>query len=78
MQKVDQIKEFIVREFSAEGNEIKEDTPLLESGIIDSTGILELIFFIEKTYRIKIPDEKIIPENFESINALGNLIASIA
>lgn len=44
----------------------KEDS-LLEKGIIDSTGVLELIAFIEETYDIKVKDEELVPENLDSI-----------
>jgi acyl carrier protein len=39
----------------------------LETGVIDSTGVLELVAFIEETYGIKIDDEEIVPENLDSI-----------
>jgi acyl carrier protein len=44
------------------------DTSFLDSGIIDSTGILELVLFLEEQFSIKIEDEEIIPENLDSIN----------
>ena len=53
---------------------IKEDESFLQGGIIDSTGVLELVNFIEETYKIKVEDEELIPENLDSIK---NLIAYI-
>ncbi|MFH0976974.1 MAG: acyl carrier protein [Spirochaetota bacterium] len=41
---------------------------LLDSGIIDSTGVLELVMFLEEKYSIKIEDEELIPENLDSID----------
>jgi acyl carrier protein len=49
---------------------LKEDTSFLEEGIIDSTGILELIAFLEETYGLTIRDEEYVPENFDT---LGNV-----
>jgi len=46
---------------------LEEDTSFLESGIIDSTGILELIQFIEETYDIRVEDEELVPENLDSL-----------
>jgi acyl carrier protein len=46
---------------------LKEDTSFLENGIIDSTGVLELIDFIEKSFGIKVDDHEIVPENLDSI-----------
>lgn len=45
---------------------------LIESGIMDSTGVLELVEFLETTYSIKIEDEELIPENLETVD---NIIA---
>ena len=46
------------------------DESLLESGIVDSTGILELVLFLEEQFTVKIEDEEIIPENLDTINNL--------
>ncbi len=63
-----QIRGFIVEEFLfGESDGLSESDSLLEKGIIDSTGVLELIAFIEETYGIKVGDDELIPENFDSI-----------
>ncbi|MDP3024404.1 MAG: acyl carrier protein [candidate division Zixibacteria bacterium] len=49
---------------------IKEDESFLQNGIIDSTGVLELVNFIEETYKIKVEDEELVPENLDSIQNL--------
>lgn len=49
-------------------NEIDGDESLIDSGYIDSTGIIGLVGFIEKTFHFKVYDHEIIPENFDSIN----------
>ncbi len=46
----------------------------MEKGIIDSTGILEVITFIEEDFGIKVKDEEMIPENLDSINNLAAFI----
>ena len=45
-----------------------DSASFLENGIIDSTGILELVSFLEETFGIKVEDEELIPENLDSIN----------
>ena len=50
------------------------DDSFLEKGILDSTGVLELIFFLEKTYGFKVEDSELIPENLDSINNLGEFV----
>jgi acyl carrier protein len=42
----------------------------MESGIIDSTGILELVRFLETTFSITVADEELIPDNLDSINKI--------
>jgi len=46
------------------------DEDLLGQGILDSMGIMKLIVYIEETFGIKIEDEEIIPENFQTLNSL--------
>jgi len=52
----------------------KDDDSFLENGIIDSTGVLELIMFLEQTYNIKIEDNEVTPENLDTFLALNNYI----
>lgn len=65
------VREFIVNNFmfgSSEG--IRDDTSFLGEGIIDSTGVLELVTFLEETFDIKVEDEELIPENLDSVDNL--------
>lgn len=55
---------------------ITTDTPLLDSGLIDSTGIIELVTFLESEFGIKVADEEIVPENFETISRIMAFIAT--
>ncbi|MCD6225315.1 MAG: acyl carrier protein [Deltaproteobacteria bacterium] len=63
------IKEFIIENFLFGNDEgLKDDTSFLEEGIIDSTGILELVNYLEEEFEISVDDEELIPENLDSIN----------
>ncbi|MCK4795335.1 MAG: acyl carrier protein, partial [Desulfobacteraceae bacterium] len=64
-----QIRSFIIENFlfGESGNDLKKTDSFLENGIIDSTGVLELISFIEETYDFQVEDEELIPENLDSI-----------
>ena len=67
------IRQFIIENFLfEEDSSLKEDTSFLESGIIDSTGILELVAFLEETFGIAVEDEELVPENLDSI---ANVVA---
>jgi acyl carrier protein len=50
------------------------DTSFLESGIIDSTGVLELVAFLEEQFKVKVEDEDLIPANLDSINAITRFV----
>ncbi|HPD20358.1 MAG: acyl carrier protein [Desulfomonilia bacterium] len=54
--------------------QIDPDESLIESGIMDSTGVLELVEYLEATYGIKIEDEELIPENLETVNNIVNFL----
>jgi len=71
----DIIKEFFKSNFMIELNgEYKYDDSFLENGIIDSTGVLELVTFLEEEFNINVEDQDIIPENLDSLN---NVLAYI-
>jgi acyl carrier protein len=50
--------------------QIPDDQSLLESGIVDSTGILELIGFLEQTYDLKFQDDELVANNFDSLGRI--------
>jgi len=49
---------------------LQDDTSLLDSGTVDSTGVLELIMFLEEKYNLKIDPDEVIPDNLDSINRI--------
>ena len=70
------LKQFIIDNFirGKIKNTLGDDDSFLEKEIIDSTGILELVLFIEQTFGCIVEDEEIIPENLDSINKLDSYI----
>ena len=65
----ERVRRFVVENFLfGEDEGLKDDTSFLEEGVIDSTGILELVSFLEEEFNITIEDEELIPENLDSIN----------
>lgn len=61
--------------FGYQENDLDDDASFLEFGLLDSTGILELIAFIEEEFEIDIDDIEIIPENMDSINKVGRFVS---
>lgn len=65
------IREFIARNFYVPDKAaLTDDASLLDRGIIDSTGVLELIGFLEDTFAIKVEDAEMVPENLDSIGRM--------
>lgn len=54
--------------------DLQDDHSLMEGGIVDSTGILELAAFLESTFRITINDDEFVPENLDTLSAIGAFI----
>ncbi len=72
MQIEKEIRKFIIENFILDGDSnLSDEDSLLEKGIIDSTGVLELVAFIEETYQFRIQDEELIPENLDSIKNIS-------
>jgi acyl carrier protein len=75
MQIEQEIRRFIEENFILEGEDhLGDEDSLLEKGIIDSTGVLELVAFLEETYQLKIEDEELIPENLDSVKNISEFI----
>ncbi len=71
------LREFIAENFLFRADaEIADNQSLLDSGVMDSTGVLELIAFLEKTYGVSIADEEIVPENLDSIDNMTRYLAT--
>lgn len=70
------VKTFILRNFlfTEDQSAVQDDQSLMTSGVLDSTGILELIGFVEETYGIKVADEEMLPENFDSVAAISAFV----
>jgi acyl carrier protein len=69
------LKEFILKRFPAARHaSFGNDDPLLESGLVDSMGILEIVAFLEKQFGISVTDEELTPENFQSLNSLSGFV----
>jgi len=77
MDRVEPVRTFVIQNFLfGRADALTNEESFLESGIIDSTGILELVSFLEKTYGIRINDEELIPENLDSINSISEYLRS--
>lgn len=72
----DQVREFILESFYvSDPAELTDDVSLIESGVVDSTGMLEVILFLEGTYGIRVLDTDTTPENLETLSRIAAFVA---
>ena len=71
-----QVRDFVTANFYvADPEALENDTSLLDAGIIDSTGVLEVIMFIETTFGMTVEDSEMLPENLDSIERIAAFVA---
>lgn len=71
----DEIRSFVIDNFLfGEDTGLKEDSSFIKEGIVDSTGIMQLVSFIQERYRILVEDEELTPENLDSISKVSAYI----
>jgi acyl carrier protein len=72
----DLIRAYILENFlfTDDGGQLHDEASFLEEGIVDSTGVLELVMFVEQTFGITVEDEEIVPENFDSLERLSRYV----
>lgn len=68
------VRNYVIREYLEEGEEITYDSPLISSGYVDSFSMVSLLVFLENKFKIKIPPEKATPEAFDSVNKIVELV----
>ena len=74
----DKVRNYILESylFTDDQSELNNEDSFLEKGIIDSTGILEIIFFLEEEFGISIEDEEMIPENLDSVDNIVKYLST--
>jgi len=69
------VREFVVDNFLfGDPTGFDDDTSFRDESILDSTGILELIAYLEKTYKIRIDDDELTPENLDTLNLIRQFV----
>lgn len=67
------LRDFVATNFYVPGT-LEDATSFLQQGILDSTGVLELVAFVESEFGIAVEDDELVPANFDSIAALSSFI----
>lgn len=78
MSTIDRVRTYIVDELGWRGEELTPDFPLLENRVIDSLGLFRIVGFLEAEYGVKVPDERLVPSNFATLESIAKLVESPA
>jgi acyl carrier protein len=71
-----QVRGFITDNYMLDGNcVLNDDDSFIDGGIIDSTGVLELVAFLQETYGIRVEDEELTTENLDSVDKVVAYLA---
>ncbi|MDA3917545.1 MAG: acyl carrier protein [Deltaproteobacteria bacterium] len=77
MSAMQEIKTFFLNNKCIDtSNDLDESDSLLENGIIDSVGMLELVDYLEEKFSIQIDEDDLMPENFDSLTAINDYVSS--
>jgi len=75
MDRAERIRTYIIDNFLlGEESDLDGTASLLESGIVDSTGVMELAMFLEEAFGIRVADEDFVPENLDTIENLAGFV----
>lgn len=76
MTTADQLRQFIAREFRWDRpeSELTDDYPVLDTGVIDSVGIYQIVSFIETDLGVQIEDEELLADNFRDVASIAQLV----
>ena len=77
MDTADKVRQFIKDNFyAASASDLTDDASLLDLGIVDSTGILEVVAFLEDEFGISVDDAEMLPENLDSIQNIVTFVGT--
>jgi acyl carrier protein len=76
MPSIDELRHYVLNTFlfTDDPSALADDASLIKQGVIDSTGILELIAHLEEAYGITVEDEEMIPDNFDSLRRISAFV----
>jgi acyl carrier protein len=74
MDIADLIRTFVSANFYVEPGSLEDDASLLEQGIVDSTGVLEVVAFLETEFGIEVRDDELLPQNLDTIAAIAGYV----
>lgn len=72
-----QVRDYVIDRFlfGQGGDRLSDDSSFLEQNLMDSTGVLEMVMFLEQRFGVKVQDHELIPENLDSVNRIAAFVA---
>lgn len=72
-----QVRDYVIDRFlfGQGGERLLDDASFLEQNLVDSTGVLEMVMFLEQRFAVKVQDHELIPDNFDSVNRIAAFVA---
>lgn len=72
-----QVREYIIDRFlfGQGGDRLSNDASFLEQNLVDSTGVLEIVMFLEQRFGFKVQDDELVPDNFDSVHKIAAFVA---
>ena len=73
-----QVRQFVVDSFlfGQNGHPLNDDDSFLDLGIVDSTGVLELVGFLETQFQVSVANDELIPDNLESVDKVATFVSA--
>ena len=74
-----ELASFIEKNLVGEDRRVKvtDTTPLIEDGLIDSMGLMQIVAFLEERAGVRVPDDEVTPENFDTVEAIDGLVTRL-
>lgn len=71
----DEIRNFVIENFLfGDAGGLNDDSSFIKEGIVDSTGILQLVAFVQERYQLMVSDDELVPENLDSVNRIAHFV----
>lgn len=70
----EQLRDYIVENYLFGSGTVEDEASLLDDGVLDSMGVLELVLFVEETFGVPVSEEEVVPEHFDSISAIASFV----
>jgi len=69
-----EVREFLQTQLGRDVRSVTDQESLLEAGVLDSLGVMQLVTFLEERFKIKVSEDDMMPDNFDSLDAIAGFV----